>query len=698
LNKEEVKIKDFSERTKQIFKNTFNQPIKISADTKLAMNGITAVIQKVNSLKQANSSMGTVNFSLGDAFRGIDNNFKNVEDLRNNVRSLYGEMGKVSVATNGLDIINAFTVKVAKADNTIDKFKYKLNGDTNQYELITSNSIDNQIKELEKLEKKLLGIESNFQTLKYKPNTKQGDIDSTLSTISDLKTTNQPMDASVIAQITSEVNKLGKSYDNISKQDLAEGQRRLTFYDTYITKQKELNSLQLKQLNKKVTDGEKEGLQGKVAELNKELATMRNNPNKYYKKEVSVDDNYKNLMSQYNTQFKIKQSHLEESQIIENKNNLYKELNNLQNEEFTIKQKMVNSNTETNQLLQSNLNIIKQQQAQVGKNIVDNKVQDNAKINEYLTTRQKLTTNLNVSETAYNQKQTQYQTQISNFQGEMANKIKNLQLQYRELVLQESINKLNVLMDELPKKGIKNSQQLQNEFKKIKNEMGSMEATPKQNTAAQFKNSMSGFGTEFKNAFSRLSMYLGANQILRLGTMAIKNSIKDIINIDTEMTNLKKVTDETSDSYDRFSIKAHQIGVQLGKQSSEVIKATTAWAKTGQSMENATELSKATLLGSNVGDVDVDTMQKYLIAPLKAWKMEAKDAINVVDVLNNVSNKHAINVEELGQAYSKSASVMAMANNTLGETTALITAAQAQTQLGGDVIGTALNKTDALKV
>ena len=60
---------------------------------------------------------------------------------------------------------------------------------------------------------------------------------------------------------------------------------------------------------------------------------------------------------------------------------------------------------------------------------------------------------------------------------------------------------------------------------------------------------------------------------------------------------------------------------------------------------------------------------------MKAWGYEASNAIEIVDVLNNLSNKYAITIDGLGESLTRSSAAMMSANNTLEQTAALTIAA-----------------------
>lgn len=74
---------------------------------------------------------------------------------------------------------------------------------------------------------------------------------------------------------------------------------------------------------------------------------------------------------------------------------------------------------------------------------------------------------------------------------------------------------------------------------------------------------------------------------------------------------------------------------------------------------------------------------------MKAFGIEAENAISIVDKFNEVGNNFAISSEGVGEALRRSASALAAGNNTLDESIALITAANSVVQ-DADVVGTTM--------
>ena len=97
----------------------------------------------------------------------------------------------------------------------------------------------------------------------------------------------------------------------------------------------------------------------------------------------------------------------------------------------------------------------------------------------------------------------------------------------------------------------------------------------------------------------------------------------------------------------------------------------------GYDIADATELSRAAMTYMNVGDSieSVDEATKSIISTMKAFKIEASDAMSIVDEFNEVGNNFAISSAGIGEALQRSAAALAAAGNTIEESIGLIVAA-----------------------
>ena len=180
---------------------------------------------------------------------------------------------------------------------------------------------------------------------------------------------------------------------------------------------------------------------------------------------------------------------------------------------------------------------------------------------------------------------------------------------------------------------------------------------------------------------SKFSSWLSVSQIIMFAVQSVKKMVSASIELDTAMTELKKVTDETDYAYDQFLERASSRAIELGASVSDIVTSTADFARLGYNIEDAEKLADAALVYKNVGDgiEDISDASESIISTLQAFYSDAENpadmAMSIVDKFNEVGNSYAISSEGVGEALLRSASAMEAAGNTLDETIALATAA-----------------------
>lgn len=153
----------------------------------------------------------------------------------------------------------------------------------------------------------------------------------------------------------------------------------------------------------------------------------------------------------------------------------------------------------------------------------------------------------------------------------------------------------------------------------------------------------------------------------------LKQVASTVIDINTQITDLAKVSEATSSQiYDDFSSYA-DIAKDIGGTISDTISATADWSRNGYNLPDSKELARVALLYKNVGDgIDIDSANKSLISTLRGFKMETDEAEKIIDIFNNVSNNEPIDSGGIGEALQRSAASFNAANTSLQESVALI--------------------------
>ena len=205
------------------------------------------------------------------------------------------------------------------------------------------------------------------------------------------------------------------------------------------------------------------------------------------------------------------------------------------------------------------------------------------------------------------------------------------------------------------------------------------------------------FSNVKKKSGEILTYFTGANMVYQ--TVAkIRQGITYVREIDAALTELKKVTDETDETYNRFLQNASKTAGQIGSTVKDFTNATADFARLGYNIEQASDLAKAASVYYNVGDdlADIGEASDSIISTMHGFGIEAENAMNIVDKFNEVGNNFAISSSGIGQALLRSASAMSEAGNTIDESIGLITAANSVVQ-NPESVGTAM-KTLSLRI
>lgn len=213
---------------------------------------------------------------------------------------------------------------------------------------------------------------------------------------------------------------------------------------------------------------------------------------------------------------------------------------------------------------------------------------------------------------------------------------------------------------------------LQEEQRKYSNEIVRNSAVIRQN-GDDHMTAFGKIGRAIKTHLTTLTATASIGSIMRY----IRQMVEAVREIDTAMTELRKVTDETDARYEQFLDNAATRAKSLSATISDTVSATADFARLGLSIDEAEKAADAAIVYKAVGDdiASIGDAAESIISTMKAFGVEASDAMSIVDKFNKVGNEFAIGSSGVGEALKRSASAMYAANNTLEETIGLATAA-----------------------
>ena len=221
------------------------------------------------------------------------------------------------------------------------------------------------------------------------------------------------------------------------------------------------------------------------------------------------------------------------------------------------------------------------------------------------------------------------------------------------------------------------------------------------NIMARLNNSSSKFGAKIKDVgddsktlgdsvvgvFQQFGQYIDVMDVVFKGIEWGRQMVEAVTDIDTAMTELRKVTDETDATYSAFLETAATRAQNLGATVVDVVSSSADFARLGHDLGDASALADAALIYKNVGDgiKDIDTASSSIISTMQAFGIEAENAMSIVDSFNAIGNNFAISSGGVGEALLNSAASLAAAGNDIHESVALIAAANTTIQDPGRV-------------
>ena len=184
-------------------------------------------------------------------------------------------------------------------------------------------------------------------------------------------------------------------------------------------------------------------------------------------------------------------------------------------------------------------------------------------------------------------------------------------------------------------------------------------------------------GVKFRNLSTYLLSFVGFYEVWG----AIQQGVTYVRELDSALTEMKKVSDETTESLKAFQEESFDIADSVASTAKEIQNSTADWLRLDYAMDEASELARTTAVYKAVGDdMDIATATESMVSTLQGFQLEADQAANIVDQFNEVSNNFAIDSKGIGDALQRSAASFNAANTGMSEAIALITATNAVLQ------------------
>lgn len=186
-------------------------------------------------------------------------------------------------------------------------------------------------------------------------------------------------------------------------------------------------------------------------------------------------------------------------------------------------------------------------------------------------------------------------------------------------------------------------------------------------------------------AIKERAKYSIANTLIYGSINAMKDMVANVRELDKAQVELKKVTNLSGQSLKDFTNEAYQMGSKVAKTGTEIVQASTEFAKMGYDPKQALGLSELASRFQNIADTEISAAEsaKFINSQLKAFGKtdslqkftgDFEKAQHVIDSTNEVANNFAVGTNDLQNALTKAGSAMSVAGNSFEETIGMVTA------------------------
>ena len=636
------------------------------------------------------------------------NAYKQLLDIQNKISSKQISIAKLDPEKNAFEI-ESITIQIEKLETEYNNLRKQLSGKLTIGQLQELDNVSKQTaSDIEIIKAKWLDVEAKMETSQQNKEVISGykqllDLQNQISNkqISVAKL-DPEKDANAIATITAQIRELESAYSELSQQMSGK-----------------LSSSQLQELDSvsKQTASDIEIIKAKLSDLNTAQSNKANATElkSQFRSLLDIANEMADLNSKINklgfsgnntNQIKVLQTQL---------NNLIHTYINLKTEfesnggidvvgESTFKQ-LDNIITNTNNRLKVFQATYADTRAKMATSIQANLSVDETGVVKLISQFNAL----NIEESNVTENLQQLKTLLSQIKN--SDNVEAVIADYEQFkrVLTETKSKVNQMQIELSgtnsasklradksalgqdielwlKRNSAASDELKNKMKELKAQIHSADRTKLNALKGQFSaiskeakiagdNALT-FGDRLKAQISKLGIYFSGIMIITRAIQVTKQAVQTVMELDTALIDLKKTTTATDEELQKFYFDANETGKKLGVTTQDVIQAAAEWSRLGYNIKEAQTMAETSSIFASISpNVDIEKATDGLVSAMKAYKIEADDALDgVASKINAIGNTQAVANADIIEFLTRSSSAMAVANNTLDETIALGTA------------------------
>ncbi len=274
--------------------------------------------------------------------------------------------------------------------------------------------------------------------------------------------------------------------------------------------------------------------------------------------------------------------------------------------------------------------------------------------------------------------------------------------------LQQQKNNLSLGMDVWLKKNSAAAKEFGTRIQELQAELKNCDATRLNGIKTEFQaitkeatiagKSTLSFSDKLSAQIKRLSAYFSATMLFMESARAIRAMYDNVLDVDTAMTELYRVTDLTNSQYDKLYQDMISGAKTYASTLDTIINSTAEWVRLGFDADTAEQLAEISTMYQNVTDLDESTANENLVTAYKGFEKQLLELSNndsaaaiemITDIYDKLGNEFAESAADVGDGLSKSASVLSQGGASIQEAAGMFTGIQEVLQ-NSSTSGTAL--------
>lgn len=196
-------------------------------------------------------------------------------------------------------------------------------------------------------------------------------------------------------------------------------------------------------------------------------------------------------------------------------------------------------------------------------------------------------------------------------------------------------------------------------------------------------------GDKLKSKLGSLATYFSATMMISYAIQGVRAMYQNVLDVDTAMTELYRVTDLTEKQYSQLYDKMVAGAKKYNAALNDVVSATAEWVRFGFDANLSEQLAELTVMYQHVTDLDHKLATENLLTAYKGFQPsldaqfdgDAAAAVeHILDVYDKLNNELPVSAAQIAEGVNKTASVLEEAGATFEQASALIVGGGSVTQ------------------